>query len=79
LSALLAKWIGGVGIFAGAVTVIDGVGVAYVGFAPCPLWEMSLHSFSFAWIVILGIFMWRKMREKKIISSRQFIKIENIL
>jgi hypothetical protein len=74
LSALLAKWIGGVGIFAGAVTVIAGVGVAYVGFAPLPVVGDVSTFISFAWIVILGIFMWRKMREKKIISSRQFIK-----
>jgi hypothetical protein len=36
-SALLSRWIGAVGIFGGAATVIAGVGVAYVGFAPLPI------------------------------------------
>src|SRR3712207_1342316 len=36
-SALLKRWIGAVRIFAGVATVIAGVGVAYVGFAPLPL------------------------------------------
>ena len=67
-SALLAKWIGAVGIFVGAVTVIAGVGVAYVGFAPLPVVGDVSTFISFAWIAILGVFMWRKTREKKIIS-----------
>ena len=36
-SALLSRWIGAVGIFAGAVTVLAGIGVAYLGFAPLPI------------------------------------------
>ena len=32
-SMLLSRWIGGVGVFVGAVTIIAGVEVAYVGFA----------------------------------------------
>jgi hypothetical protein len=67
-SALLSRWIGGVGIFAGAATVIAGVGVAYVGFAPLPVMGDVSTVISFAWIAILGIFMWRKTRIKKIIS-----------
>ncbi len=67
-SALLAKWIGAVGIFAGVVTVIAGVGVAYVRFAPLPIVGDVSTFISFAWIAILGIFMWRKTKEKKIIS-----------
>jgi hypothetical protein len=67
-SALLNRWIGAVGIFAGAATVIAGVGVAYVGFAPLPIVGDVSTFISFAWIAILGIFMWRKTMTKKIIS-----------
>jgi hypothetical protein len=63
-SALLSKWIGAVGIFAGAATVIAGVGIAYVGFAPLPVVGDVSTVISFAWIAILGIFMWRKTRVK---------------
>jgi hypothetical protein len=67
-SALLSRWIGGVGIFAGVATVIAGVGVAYVGFAPLPIVGDMATIATFAWVVILGIFMWRKTRVNKIIS-----------
>lgn len=67
-SALLSRWIGAVGIFAGAATVIAGVGVAYVGFAPLPIVGDASTFISFAWIAILGIVMWRKTRVKKMIS-----------
>lgn len=63
-SALLNRWIGAVGIFAGAATVIAGVGIAYVGFAPLPLVGDVSTVISFAWLAILGIFMWRKTRVK---------------
>jgi hypothetical protein len=59
-SVLLSRWIGGFGIFAGAATIIAGVGVAYVGFAPLPIVGEVATITSFAWVVILGIFMWRK-------------------
>jgi hypothetical protein len=67
-SALLSRWIGAVGIFAGAATVIAGAGVAYVGFAPLPIVGDASTFISFAWIAILGIVMWRKTRVKKMIS-----------
>jgi uncharacterized membrane protein len=67
-SNLLRKWIGAIGIFAGAVTVIAGVGIAYVGFAPLPIVGDVSTFISFAWIAILGIFLWRKTSTKKIIS-----------
>jgi hypothetical protein len=63
-SALLSRWIGAIGIFAGAATVIAGVGVAYVGFAPLPIVGDVSTVISFAWLAILGIFMWRKTRIK---------------
>jgi hypothetical protein len=67
-SALLSRWIGGVGIFAGVATVIAGVGVAYVGFAPLPIVGDMATITTFAWVIILGIFMWRKTMTKKLIS-----------
>jgi hypothetical protein len=67
-SALLSRWIGAVGIIAGAATVIAGIGVAYVGFAPLPIVGDVSTFISFAWIAILGIFMWRKTRAKKMIN-----------
>jgi hypothetical protein len=65
-SALLSRWIGAVGVFAGAVTIIAGVAVAYVGFAPQPIVGDMATITSFAWAVILGIFMWRKTMVKMI-------------
>jgi uncharacterized membrane protein len=67
-SAFLSRWIGGFGIFAGAATIIAGVGVAYVGFAPLPIVGDVSTITSFAWVVILGIFMWRKTRVKKMVT-----------
>ena len=67
-SALLSRWIGAVGIIAGAATVIAGIGVAYVGFASLPIVGDVSTFISFAWIAILGIFMWRKTRAKKMIN-----------
>jgi hypothetical protein len=67
-SALLSRWIGAVGIIAGAATVIAGVGVAYVWFAPLPIVGDVSTLISFAWIAILGIFLWRKTLAKKMVS-----------
>jgi uncharacterized membrane protein len=64
-STLLKRWIGGFGIFAGAATIIAGVGVAYVGFSSSlALVSVVSTVTSFAWLGILGIFMWRKTRVK---------------
>jgi hypothetical protein len=67
-SAILSRWIGVVGIAAGVVTVVAGVSVAYVGFAPLPIVGDMATITTFAWVVILGIFMWRKTMAKKLIS-----------
>ena len=64
-SVLLSRWIGGFGIFAGAATIIAGVGVAYVGFSSSlALVSVVSTVTSFAWLGILSIFMWRKTRVK---------------
>jgi Domain of unknown function (DUF4386) len=68
-STILSKWIGAVGIAAGIVTLAAGVVVAYVGFSSVrdPVADLSTFIF-YPWLVILGIFMWKKTMTKKIIS-----------
>jgi hypothetical protein len=68
-STVLARWIGAVGIAAGAVGMAAGVVVAYVGFSSVrdPVADASTFIF-YPWLVILSVFMWRKTREKKMIS-----------
>lgn len=70
-STVLSKWIGAVGIAAGVVTLAAGVVVAYVGFSSVrdPVADLSTFIF-YPWLIILGIFMWRKTREKKKVISR---------
>jgi hypothetical protein len=61
LSRIVGRWIGAVGIFAGAITIAAGVEVAYVGFASVNN-GLGLYSkiIYYIWIAILGAFMWRK-------------------
>jgi Domain of unknown function (DUF4386) len=65
-SALLSRWIGAVGIAVGAVGIAAGVVTAYIGFSEpvSNIWAVTLY----LWIIILGIFMWRKTTAKKMIS-----------
>ena len=59
--SVLRKWIGAVGIAAGVVTMASGVVMAYVGFSSARDLVADLSTFIFyPWLVILGIFMWRK-------------------
>jgi hypothetical protein len=68
-STVLRKWIGAVGIAAGVVTIASGVVMAYVGFSSARDLVADLSTFIFyPWLVILGIFLWRKTREKRIIT-----------
>ena len=60
-STLLSRWIGGVGVFAGAVTIIAGVEVAYVGFASSYGGVDAVSAIIyFIWVGILGVYMLRK-------------------
>jgi hypothetical protein len=65
LSRIVGRWIGAVGIFAGALTIAAGVEVAYVGFASV---NTGLGVYSkiiyYIWIGILGAFTWRKTMSK---------------
>src|SRR5919198_6570180 len=63
-SAILSRWIGAVGIATGAAGVAAGVITAYFGFSD-PVADLAL--ILYAWVVILGIFMWRKTLVKKTI------------
>ncbi len=57
-----SRWIGAVGIAAGVV-------VAYVGFSSARDLVADLSTFIFyPWLVILGVFMWRKTRVKKVVA-----------
>jgi hypothetical protein len=69
-SAILSRWIGAVGIAAGVAGIAGGVITAYVGFSSVrdPVADLSTLLL-YPWIVILGIFMWRKTRAKKMITS----------
>jgi hypothetical protein len=68
LSRIVGRWIGAVGIFAGAITIAAGVEVAYVGFASVNT-GLGLYSkiIYYIWIGILGVFMWRKTMSKKVL------------
>jgi hypothetical protein len=69
-SALLSGWIGAVEIFAGAATIAAaGVVVAYAGFSSVRHPVVNVSTFTFyPWILIPGIFMWRKTMAKKMIT-----------
>ncbi|MDQ3909584.1 MAG: DUF4386 domain-containing protein [Thermoproteota archaeon] len=68
-SALLPRWIGAVGIAAGVVSIAAGVVTAYVGFSSARDLVADLSTVIFyPWLVILGIFMWRKTREKMVVT-----------
>ena len=66
-STLLSRWIGGVGVFAGAITIAAGVEVAYVGFESSYAGLDAVSSIIyFIWVGILGVYMWRKTMAKMI-------------
>jgi hypothetical protein len=67
-SALLSRWIGGVGVIVGAVTIVAGLEVAYVGFAYTNIVGLRGISMTiyFIWVGILGGFMWRKSMSKSV-------------
>jgi hypothetical protein len=66
LSPIVGRWIGAIGIFAGAITIAAGIEVAYVGFASYSNIGLGANWYSNIWVGILGAFMWRKAMSKKI-------------
>src|ERR687891_127508 len=65
-SAFLSRWIGAGGIAVGAVSIAAGVVTAYIGFSELVA-TLSLLTL-YPWLVILGIFMWRKTMVKKMVA-----------
>ena len=67
-SPIVGRWIGAIGIFAGAATIAAGVEVAYVGFASVNVVSYQLVSkiTYYVWIGILGAFIWRKAISKTV-------------
>jgi hypothetical protein len=66
----LSRWIGALGVFAGVATIILGVRVAYIGFATVGSIEDTVSTWAYlAWVIILGIFMWRKTTAKKMTTT----------
>jgi hypothetical protein len=69
-SGIFHRWIGALGVFAGVATIILGVRVAYVGFATVGSIEDTVSTWTYlVWVVILGIFMWRKTTAKKMTTT----------
>ncbi|HJT46964.1 MAG TPA: hypothetical protein VJ729_02190 [Nitrososphaeraceae archaeon] len=66
---LLSRWIGGAGVIVGAMSIIVGIEVDYVGFGYSNF--AGLRGISsiiyFIWIAILGAFMWRKTLASKVL------------
>jgi hypothetical protein len=65
-SMLLSRWIGGAGVIVGAVTIVAGLEVAYVGFAYTNIVGLRgiFMIIYFIWVGILGVYMLRKTMSK---------------
>ena len=64
-SRLFFRWIGALGIISGALAITTGVIVAYVLFSSArdPIADTET-AITFIWLIVLGIFMWRKSKTK---------------
>jgi hypothetical protein len=59
------RWVGGIGIFAGTLTMNDGISVAYIGFAGSHL--AATFELTYAvWTVIVAIYMWKRTMTKTV-------------
>jgi hypothetical protein len=59
------RWVGGIGIFAGILTMYDGISVAYIGFAGSHL--AATYELTYAvWAIIVAIYMWKRTMTKTI-------------
>jgi hypothetical protein len=69
-SGLFSRWIGALGIFAGFAALIAGVVVGYVMFSSVrdPIADVATAS-TFAWLAILGAFMWRKSMARRMVTA----------
>jgi hypothetical protein len=68
-SMLFSRWIGGAGVVVGAISIIVGIEVAYVGFGYTNF--VGLRGISmiiyFIWVGVIGAFMWAKTISKKVL------------
>jgi hypothetical protein len=66
-SRLFFRWIGVLGIISGALAITTGVIVAYVLFSSVrdPVADTETV-ITFAWLIILGIFMWKRSMRKAV-------------
>jgi hypothetical protein len=59
------RWVGGLAIFAGILTMYDGISVAYIGFAGSHF--AATYELTYAvWAIIVGIYMWKRSPTKTI-------------
>lgn len=55
------KWIGGLALVGGVLTVVSGVVMAYTGFSGLAMAiNMPASSILLVWMLALGVFMWRR-------------------
>ena len=57
------RWVRGIGVFAGILTMNDGISVAYIGFASSHL-ATTYESTYAVWVAIIGFFMWKRTMTK---------------
>ena len=69
-SGLFRRWIGVLGIISGAAAITTGVIVAYVLFSSVrdPVADTET-AVTFVWLIVLGIFMWKRSMKKKELSA----------
>jgi hypothetical protein len=77
-SMLLTRWIGGGGVIVGAISIIAGIEVAYVGFGYTNF--IGVRGISmiiyFIWVAIIGAFMWGKTISKRVLLTKSLISIQ---
>jgi hypothetical protein len=63
-SKVLSKWIGGIGVVMGVVTIYAGLEVAYLGFGGLTTIIGISMIIYFIWVGALGGLMWKKSMSK---------------
>jgi hypothetical protein len=59
------RWVGGIGVFAGILTMNDGISIVYIGFASSHF--AATYELTYAvWVVIMAIYMWKRTLTKTV-------------